>query len=153
MKGIKFSKSMLMFAALVLSLVSGIWQALADGQPYWQFSVPVELKELSPQVKMVIIEVNVLAPNNQVVAMGAISENVPSDGNLNKTVSITALSKGGQDPLVGAKYSITLWLSNGDTKMMPDPYASPYAPWARAKPGTVLVKKLEGKLPTKAIEQ
>lgn len=152
MKAIKFSKSILILAALVLSLVSGVWQASANSTPYWSFSVPVELNELSPQVKSVFIEVNVLAPNNQVVGKGTASE-VPKDGNINKTVDIVALAYGGHDLLVGSKYTITLWLSDGNTKMLPNPYESPYAAWARAKPGTVLVKKLEGKLPTKAIEQ
>lgn len=144
MKRLKFSKSILMLAVFFLSLVSGFWEASADEEVYWEFSVPLQLTELMSQVKNVSVLAYVYDKNNKLVAKGFWGENAPADGNLNKTFVIKAKSYGGGDIFTGVKYTIALRLSDLKTDVVPNTQGYP---WAKSKPKTTLVAEIKGNLP------
>jgi len=129
-------------------------QALAEEDYDWQFSVPVKLSKLDPQVMTVLISARILNSNGanpapNVLVINATSIEVPPDGNVDETVVINVVAPPNIDLSTVAKYRIELTLSL-------DPIESPggwHGPntsgeyWTKSKPGTVLVAVIEKDIP------
>ncbi|MGB2660875.1 MAG: hypothetical protein WBB86_04345 [Candidatus Omnitrophota bacterium] len=152
----QFLKSVCKLVVLIM-LFSGVGivsdPGWADGpgeDVYWDFYVPVDLKDLHPKIKKIHILVIIFDKDDNQVGSGEVQKKVPPSGDLKKTINIKAKPTGELDPWSAAKYYAGMRLIDEDGKMS---FADVYPQGEKgppiqfkSRPGTELVREVDGKL-------
>lgn len=114
-----------------------------------EFTVPVNLKNLMPEVKKVSVHVWVYDKDKKLVGLGDNEVPVSEDGIVNTKVKVKLfLDDKGMSFFSAVKYETEFYLNDGGPKWKaPTSKPDPEFPWRQSKPGTVLVSKQTGDLP------
>jgi hypothetical protein len=153
---IRFFKSVCRFVALIMlfsgfAVVPGPVRAEEPGKDvYWDFYVPVELKDMHPLIKKIHLHVFVYDKDGKEVGHGEVQKKVPSNGDLKTTINIKATPKEGCDPWSADNYEASMMLIDANGKIS---FADVYPQGEKgppiqfkSRPGTELVREAKGKL-------
>lgn len=144
MKNSRLLKLFLILTVCFVGLPGFHGESWADEKKlYWEFKIPIEVKDLMPEVWKVHLSIEVHDKGNKLIGFTTTNEAVNPDGTVSAEMVVKVYPNKGTDPFSGFKYKVTMKLvpEKGNTTKPNDTDEL----WCKSMPGTALVHEVEGK--------
>ena len=138
----------LVLGLVVLSLIAiRAGEVKAVDEFYYEFTVPVQMKGLLPQIMEIIVFASVYDKDNQHLGTWKKLVAVPDNGMLTQDVVVGGTLTPYEDIYAAVKYKIELRLRQEGGAAFPPNTDESNAMWFKSRSNTELVTQIEGDLP------